>query len=144
MGWLSAMKGLTLTNALVIVLLVTVAIPAYFVYRALNDETLLDRFLSRYREIPSPNTNCLIRELRPFGGQGSWAVSTGFAYRGTDRWQIGVVMNREPTTEQQESYCATLNLLVDFMRDPAARSPTFPGSSEPVVRQYQRDGQGGP
>lgn len=139
LGWLNAVKGLTFTNALVIIMLVVVAIPTYLIYRAVNDEKLLDRFLADYREIASPHTNCLLRKVQLRGGPETWWIGTGFAYQGADRWQIGVILPREPTENDQRSYCATLNLLVDFMRDPAARSPPFPGTSEPVVRQYERE-----
>ena len=45
-GWLNAVKGLTLTNVLIIALMAMVAVPTYFVYRLLNDPLILDKFLS--------------------------------------------------------------------------------------------------
>lgn len=138
-GWLTAVKGLTITNALVIMLLVIVLVPAYLVYRATNDERLLDRFLSNYREISAQQSGCTERIAKQRGGQESWSVSTGFAFQGSDRWVISVWMDHEPSNDQIVSYCETLNLLVDFMRDPDAHSPTFPNSDKPVVKQYPRD-----
>ena len=138
LGWLTAVKGLTLTNALVVVMLVVVAIPAYLVYRAVNDEHLLDRFLSHFREIAGQQSTCTLREARAQGGPMTWGISTGFAYSGSDRYLVSVMMNHQPNAGDIESYCATLNLIVDFMRDPDAESPSFPYSDEPVIRQYQR------
>jgi hypothetical protein len=128
------------SNVLVIALLAVVAGPTYILYRTMNDQALLDRFLSHYTEIPSPDTNCIIREIRQRGGPDNYGLATGFAYYGNDRWQIGVVLNREPSHDEIISYCATLNLLVDFMRDPDARSPNFPNSNTPVVQPYPPQG----
>lgn len=114
-GWLTAVKGLTISNAVVIILLVAVAIPAYFVYRALNDQAILDRFVSNYQEVHPPGTNCTIRMGHVWGGPRTWSVSTGFAFQGSDRWTVSVLLNREPTTEEVTSYCATLNIIVDDM-----------------------------
>lgn len=138
LGWLTAVKGLTLTNALVIVMLVVVAVPAYFVYRALNDEKLMNRFFSHYEEISGQQSSCTVRTAKQIGGSQFWSVSTGFAYEGSDRWTLAVLLDHNPSTEDVSSYCATLILLVDFMRDPDAHSPTFPNSDNPVVRQYPR------
>lgn len=139
-GLINTVKGLTITNVLVIILLALIMGPAYIVYRALNDQTLMDRFLSHYAEIASEDTNCLIRKLRMRGGPDAYSIATGFAYYGSDRWQIGVVMLRQPDHDDIVSYCATLNLLVDFMRDPASRSPNFPGSNTAVVQPYPPEG----
>lgn len=137
-GWLNAVKGLSITNALVIVMLVIVAIPAYFVYRAIDDQKLLDRFLSHYEELSGWQSACTVRTANRVGGPQFWSISTGFAYEGSDRWTLTVMIDHEPNTADVASYCETLTLLVDFMRDPDARSPTFPNSDKPVVRQYPR------
>jgi hypothetical protein len=139
-GWLNAVKGLTITNAVVIVLLALVVIPGYFVWKALNDEKLLDRFLSQYEELGSQHSPCLLRFAQTRGGPKTWGISTGFAYAGSDRYLVAVWINHEPNTEQLVSYCKTLDLIVDFMRDPDGTSPPFPGTNRPVVRQYDRPG----
>lgn len=139
LGWLTAVKGLTLTNALVIIMLVMAAVPAYLVYRAVNDETLLDRFMSSYREITGQQSGCTVRTARQKGGPATWSVSTGFAYEGSDRYVVSVFIDHEPDMKEVESYCATLNLIVDFMRDREGESPVFPGTNRPVIRQYKRD-----
>lgn len=115
-GWLagaiSAIKGLSWTNLLVIFALLLMLIPAYVVYRALNDEALLDRFLSSYREVPS-TTGCTVRVVAERGGPERWSISTAYAAQGADRWTVGVILDSEPKEEQIESYCAALNLIVD-------------------------------
>jgi hypothetical protein len=115
LGWLSAVKGLTITNALVIGMLVVVAIPAYFVYSAINNEALLDRFLSNYRELSAQNVACVIREAKYRGGNPIWTISTGFAYYGRDRYVVGVTLDYEPNNEALQSYCETLKLIADNM-----------------------------
>jgi hypothetical protein len=122
-GWLTAVKGLTISNAVVVVMLVIAAIPAYFVYRALNDQSLLDKFMSAYREIPSPGSNCTIREARVRGGSNIWSIGTGFAYQGTDRWTVSVILDHLPTEADIISYCTTLNIIVDDMHGDNAGPP---------------------
>lgn len=135
-GLVNSVKGLTITNAVVIIMLAAVAGPAYIIYRAMNDADLLDRFMSHYREITHFRTSCAVREVQLRNGPQAWSVSTGFAYQGSDRWTIAVILEREPDEDDVTTYCATLNLLVDFMRDPAARSPSFPGTDKPVIQMY--------
>jgi hypothetical protein len=115
LGWLNAVKGLTITNALVIFLLVVIAIPAYFAYSAINNEALLDRFLSNYRELSSQNVACVVREAKYRGGNPIWTISTGFAFHGRDRYLIGVALDYEPNNDALQSYCETLKLIADNM-----------------------------
>lgn len=147
-GWVdtvvSFLKGLTFTNVLVIVLLVVALIPAYAVWRLLNDEILLYRFLSSYREVPNPvpGSNCVLREVSMRGGGDQFAIATNFASLGTDRWQIGVILGRKPTDIEIQTYCETLGHIVDKMRDPTKPPPMFPGTDEPVVWPWpSEDGQ---
>jgi hypothetical protein len=113
LSWLGAVKGLTVTNVLVIAMLVVVAIPAYFVWKALNDQVLLDRFLSNYRELSAQNVACAIREAKYRGGATQWSISTGFAIAGRDRYVVAVVMDYYPSNEELHSYCETLKLIAD-------------------------------
>lgn len=117
LSWLNAVKGLTITNVLVIGMLVMIAIPAYLVYRALNDEELLDRFFSSFKETSSENIGCTIREAR-HDSIHLWSISTGFAFQGRDKYTIGVVLDRMPTDEEMVSYCETLKIIADSMHLP--------------------------
>jgi hypothetical protein len=114
-GIIDASKSLTLTNVLVIAMLVIVAVPAYAVYQALNDPVLLDRFLSSYTEVPNKSTDCTIRKARARGGAWLWSISAGFAFQRSDRWSVSVILPAEPSADDIVSYCATLALIVDKM-----------------------------
>jgi len=142
-GWvtmvLNFIKGMTFTNVIIVVILIIVLIPVYFLYRVLNDENMLHRFLSSYEEIPNPipGSNCTLRLVSMRGGGDMYSISTGFAFQGADRWTVGVILDRNPDHSQLQSYCATLNLIVDYMRRPeTAPSPTYPNSDDPLIWHY--------
>lgn len=142
-GWLSIVKGLTPTNAMVIVILVVALLPAYVAWKMINDQTLLDRIMSDYNVIASQNSSCTLRSARQRGEPLTFFISTGFAYEGEDRWTIGVTLDRQPSPTELATYCEVLNLVVDYMRNPAQVDiPTFPGTDNPVIWPY-RD-KGGP
>jgi hypothetical protein len=117
LGWLTAVKGLTISNVLVIALLAVVAVPVYVIYKALGDEKLLDRFLSTYEEISSQQAGCTVRHVQARGGPDLWGVSSGFAFAGADRWFVNVVLDHMPTNEEITSYCQSLKLIADNMLD---------------------------
>lgn len=140
-GWLTAVKGLTITNAVVIIMLAIVVVPGYLVYKAVNDQRLLDRFLSDYQVISSQMVSCTLRSARQRGESAEYFISTGFAFEGGDRWAVGVSLDRQPTPDELGSYCAVLNLVVDYMRDPDNKeSPTVPGTDRPLIWQYKSGG----
>jgi hypothetical protein len=70
------------------------------------------------------------------GGGDTYAISTGFAYQGSDRWTVSVLMQRRPDDSEMVSYCETLNMLVDHLRRPDTPEPKFPGSEEPLIWHY--------
>jgi hypothetical protein len=114
-GWISAVKELTLTNVLIIALMAMVAIPVYFVYRVLNDPTMLDRFMSSYSETTDAS-GCTVRTVKLRGGAYHWSISSGFALSGSDRYTVGVIVDSEPKPESVATYCATLHLIVDKLQ----------------------------
>jgi hypothetical protein len=117
LSWLTAVKGLTISNVLVIAALAVVAVPVYVIYKALGDEKLLDRFLSTYEEKTSQITGCVIRHVQERGGPDLWSVSSGFAFQGADRWFVSVVLTHEPSNDETETYCESLKLIADKMLD---------------------------
>jgi hypothetical protein len=135
--FLDAVKGMSLFNVLIVGLMLTILLPTYVVYRAINDEALLDRFLSSYQVYDRQVSSCTLRRARQRGEPYTWAISSGFAFEGGTRWSLSVVLNWEPDDEQVKSYCDTLQKLVDHMRQPQEKSPTFPGTDKPVVQPYQ-------
>lgn len=109
---LTAVKGLSLSNVLIIALLAVIAVPVYIVYRALNDAAVMDRLLSSYKEVPN-TSGCTLREVKSRGGPARWAIATGFAFHGADRWSVNVILDQQPSTEQLVSNCETLKLIAD-------------------------------
>jgi hypothetical protein len=112
----SVVRSLSLGNVLVIALLVVIAVPTYVVYRALGDEKIMNRLMSTYEEIASRG-GCTIRHVKARGGPDLWGVSSGFAYQGTDRWFINVLLDHAPSDEEIDGYCASLKLITDRMLD---------------------------
>jgi len=113
-GLINAARGLTLTNALVIVMIAVVLGPLYIM--AFHPE-VLDRFLSTYTVLQNSVSSCTYRRGRQKGEPYSYAISTGLAYEGSSIWQIAVVLTHEPTAEELKSYCKALMLIVDKIRE---------------------------
>jgi hypothetical protein len=116
-GAANIVKGLSLNNVLTIALLAVIAVPVYVIYRALDDDKLMDRFMSTYEEVSNQNVPCAMRHVQARGGPDEWGISTGFSFVGKDRWFINVVMNHQPSPEEIVSYCETLKLIADKMLD---------------------------
>jgi hypothetical protein len=121
-GWAGIVQKLTPTNALVVFLLVVSLVPAFTAYRLLTDPQLLDRFLSSY-SVSDPLGACRVVKARQRGEDFSYAITTGVAFEGQQRWTIGTVMTREPTTEEVTSNCALLQAIIDFMHGATAAPP---------------------
>jgi hypothetical protein len=113
LGWLNAIKGLTISNVLVIALLAVIAAPLYVIWKALGDEKIMDRLMSTYEEIGNQQSGCAFRHVQERGGPDVWGISTGFAFRGGDRYFVNVALNRRPTDEEVVSYCEALKLVAD-------------------------------
>jgi len=111
-----AIKSLSLSNVLVIFLLLAMAGPAYVLWKAVNDEKLLDRFLSSYRVVPS-NTDCIMRAAAERGASEQWSITTGFAFAGSEQYMVGVILDHEPAETEIASACATLLLIVEKMHE---------------------------
>jgi hypothetical protein len=116
-SWLNAIKGLTVSNVMVIAMLVVIAVPAYTIYRALNDEKLLERLLSTYEETSSQMTGCTLRHVQERGGPEMWGISSGFAFQGAERWMVSVILQHEPSNDEIASFCESLKLIIDGMLD---------------------------
>ena len=144
LGWMTAVKGLTISNVLVIALLMVIAVPVYIVYRALNDEKIMDRLMSTYEEVGNQQSGCAVRHVKERGGPDLWGVSSGFAFQGADRWYVNVILSHAPTTEEVYSYCESLKLIADRMLtrggddEPSADTEVQPGS----VQGSETDGRG--
>lgn len=109
----SVVKGLSLGNVLIIALLVVIAIPAYLVYKLLNDPIVMDRLMSSYHEYPSQISGCTLREVKERAGPDMWSVSTGFAFHGSARWYIAVAMTAKPSDAEITTHCEALKRIAD-------------------------------
>lgn len=114
---IAAVKGLTLSNLLVLAGLLLILAPAYFIYRSLNDPQLMDRLLSTYREVPMAG-GCTVREAKTRGGPDQWGISTGLTYAGSDRWILTVILDHEPSPTEVQSYCETAKIISDAVAPP--------------------------
>lgn len=134
---IGVISGMTITQALVVLILLVALVPSYLLYRVINDPELAGRFLSSYEEISSPETSCILRIASLRGGGDEYGISTAFAAQGNDRYVISVLMDRKPSEVEIQSYCATLTAIVDHLRRPeTAPSPKFPHSEEPLIWHY--------
>lgn len=130
-GLIAAVKGLTLSNVMVIALLAAILVPVYIVYRALDNEQLLDRFMSTYEEESNQQSGCSVRHVQERGGPDQWSVSSGFAFAGSDRWFVNVVLTHEPSGEEITSYCESLKLIADTMLERGRAAGEVLGGSVP-------------
>jgi len=136
-GLVKIVQSITLTQVLIIALLVAIAVPTYVFWRFLNDTSMLNKFTSFYEEISSDKVPCTLRIASQRGADPSYSLSTGFAYQGSDRYVVGVVLSKQPDDAELVAYCATLNAIVDHLRRPTeAPEPTFP-SGGPMIWHYQ-------
>ena len=116
-GWINAARGLTFQNIVILALLALIIVPTYFVYQLLNQPEMLDKFLSSYSEGTHEPSGCTVRKVRLRGGPWRYGVAAGFAFSGSDRWQVSVILNGEPSEDEIMSYCAALNLIADRMAE---------------------------
>jgi len=122
-------------------MLAVVAVPVYIIYRALDDEKLLDRFMSTYEETANQQSGCVLRHVQERGGPDNWGISSGFAFQGADRWFVSVVLTHEPSSEEILSYCESLKLIADRMLDRSGNSKVHTG---PMPRaETNRSGHNG-
>lgn len=129
-------QSLSLTHVLIIALLVAIAVPTFILYRFATDNSLLNKWTSFYEELSSDKSDCTLRIASQRGADPTYAISTGFAYSGSDRYTVNVIITHSPDIGEQVSYCETLNAIVDYMRRPTAPMPKYPNSEEPLIWQY--------
>jgi len=129
-------QSLTLTHVLIIALLVAIAIPSYIFYRTLNDASMLNKFMSYYEEVITPHMPCTLRIASQRGADPVYSISAGFAFQGSDRWTMGVILNHKPDESELTSYCETLQKIIDHLRRPDRPPPNFPGTEKPMVWPY--------
>jgi hypothetical protein len=136
-GIAGIIKGFTLKNVAITALLALIILPGFVIWRVMNDASMLNKLTSRYEEYTSDKIPCTLRVASVRGGGDHYSISTGFAFQGSDRYIMGVIMDRKPGEIELQSYCEVLQKIVDHLRRPEdAPSPTFPGTDEPLIWHY--------
>ena len=131
--FLEVLKSLTLTNALVIVLLGLAVGPAYLAWKVINDDELLAFLFSSFEELPQTDSECGIRRATVRGRGETFFVSHNFAHFGQDRWYVGVNVRVDPEqSDRFDDYCATLTAMTDKMRSVKDPELKYPGSQRLV------------
>lgn len=129
---LTQVKGLTITNVIVMIMLFIVAMPAYVGWRVINDEKLMAIVFSNYQEVDVP-TACTLVVAQPAGGQRHWYIRNLFTERNREIWYAAVRLSFMPDTEAMEKYCNALDQIIDYARDPVNElEPLFPGSPRAI------------
>lgn len=125
---LVSVKGLTLLNAVVIVMLLFAMFPAYVGWKMLNDTNLLSLVMSQYEELPS-ETDCSLAMGQASGASPTYFVRNVFQERANEVWYAAVKIKFKPDDEAMRKYCASLDTVIEYMREPTkAVEPKFPGS----------------
>lgn len=130
---IEALKGLTLTNLLVLLVLVLILAPAYLAWRVVNDPDLRNILFSSFRAIEVEGVDCSYIKASEAGVDPHWLVAKDFAFSGRDRWFIGVNSPEEPSPAEVEAYCRTLSEVIVYARERNGLTPkpTFPGNKTP-------------
>lgn len=131
-SWLGHIKNLSLTNVLVIVVLLVVAVPAYLAWRILNDPQLSGFIFSTYEERQLPGTDCGVRVASQSGASAIFTITRPFAYSGEDKWFLGITMPVEPNDVDAGNYCTALGSLIEYARDRSKPSPVFPDTDTSI------------
>lgn len=126
-------KGLTLTNVLVILLLIIGMAPAYLAWRILNDEELRDIVFSSFSTLVIAGSDCNVHQASEIGEDKSWFISHNFAFAGHDRWYVGVNILTEPSPSDIKAYCDTLSQTIIYARNRTIPKPAFPNDNERAI-----------
>jgi hypothetical protein len=128
---LDSVKGLSLSNVLVLALLALIAVPAYVGWKVINNPALMSIVFSDFEEIPSV-TDCNLFRAQSSGSAAFWAVTNQFGQRNAESWSIAVRVKFLPDAAAMRDYCASLEAVVSYLRDPTSDLPTFPGSNKVI------------
>jgi hypothetical protein len=137
------LKGLTFVNVAILALLVVIAVPTFFVWKAVDNPDLLSLVFSEFQELET-GTDCNLFKGQSQGAQPYWAVTNQFAERNAAFWSVAVRIKFKPDHEAVVAYCKSLEAVVSFMRDPNLPLPTFPGSTKAIFYREHHTGAGGP
>lgn len=101
-------RSLTLTNVLILALLLIVSFPAYVGYRVLEDNGLRTLVFSDYRFIDTPLKDCVYVHAQPALGENSYLLRYAFDTEGTYVYFTGVRMETELSVDELGKQCDKL------------------------------------
>ena len=97
-------KSLSLTNILIIALLLLLAIPSYFAWKYLNDEEFRETFRN-HAEIVDKHVPCIVLQGRYYGAQKRHSIFVIYGIEGRNEKIIGVRAPGELTDPEIEEAC---------------------------------------
>jgi len=97
-------KSLSLTNILIIAMLLLLAIPSYFAWKYLNDEEFRETFRN-HAEIVDKHVPCIVLQGRYYGAQPRHSIFVIYGIDGRNEKIIGVRAPGVLTDPQIEEAC---------------------------------------
>lgn len=101
-------KTLTLTNVLIVGLILLVAFPAYVGYRLLNDERLIIQVSSSFEDLRYGIGDCNVFRAQRKGDEADYLIRYNFRYDTLGAWYIAIRSTRKPTKEEAKATCTNL------------------------------------
>ena len=97
-------KSLSLTNILIIAMLLLLAIPSYFAWKYLNDEEFRETFRN-HAEIVDKHVPCIVLQGRYYGAQPRHSIFVIYGIEGRNEKIIGIRAPGVLTDPQIEEAC---------------------------------------
>jgi hypothetical protein len=97
-------KSLSLTNILIIALLLLIAVPAYFAWKYLNDEDFRETFRN-HAQIVDKHVPCIVLQGRYYGAQPRHSIFVIYGIEGRNEKIIGVRAPGVLTDPEIEEAC---------------------------------------
>lgn len=101
-------KTLTLTNVLIVALLVVVSFPAYVGYRLLNDERLIIQVSSSYEDMRYGLGDCTVYRAQEKGDKSDFIIRYTFRFDRFGSWYVAIRSQKQPSKEEARSACDIL------------------------------------
>lgn len=113
---LEAAKGLTLSNVLIIGLLILISFPAYVAYRVINEERLMNYVASSFEELRFGIGDCGVFRAQIRGEEPEYLVRYTFRFDRLGMWYLAIRGQTEPTKTEAKEKCAALAHTIEESR----------------------------
>ena len=110
-------RSLTLTNILMIALLVVIAVPAYFAYRFMTDEAFRRDF-GTHAAVLEKNVVCDVFEGQTYGAKTHQSVLIIFGVDGRLEKVVGVRALGKLTDQEIDAACQKVQAMVEKLNQP--------------------------